>query len=678
MQTKQQYDLSSLNWSVTGFMPSSWMSKSMELGFALEPEIQTVPARVPGSVQAALRAAGLLPDWFEGLNSRACEWVEHREWMFSAVLPDHWFKNGRRFVLNCPGLDGNGIIVFNKKQVGEFNNTFLPYQFDLSEYVQATGNRLHIIFFVPPRWLGQIGYTSRMTEWKTRFNYTWDWVPRIVQIGPWEPVTIAVTDGAYITTFRCRSDWDIKSETGALWLKGVIGVATVDCRVRLALRDGHKTLKTTDLTSAEFAKGMEWKGLPIAAWWPNGAGRRKLYSVSCELLDKSGACRDRQERTVGFKNVAWKDCANAPAGADPWICVINGKPVFLQGVNWTPLLPTFADLTRDSYQRLIEQYKYLGCNIFRVWGGSQLEKSWFYDLCDEHGILVWQEFPLSSSGHENWPHEDETSMRTLVQIAESYIVRLQHHASLLMWCGGNELQGGLDGGKVGCGIPVTLNHPLMQRWLALVNCEDPGRRFVPTSASGPRFTAELPDFGKGLHWDVHGPWKGPGANPGEWAKYWNQDDSLFRSETGAPGACSSNIIRRYAGGLPVVPVTMDNPLWRRFSLWLEWDEFVIENRCEPLTLEEYVEWSQSRQSAALAMAVRSCKTRFPGIGGIILWMGHDCFPCAANTAIIDFDGQPKPAALAVAEIWRTPVEKMQSPQVPRVSKAKLETGAEFS
>lgn len=652
----RMFDLSTLNWTVAGYLPTSWTGKSMETGFALEPVIPPVPVRVPGSVQGALRAAGLLPDWFAGLNALACEWVENRDWMFSAPLPDAWFKAGRRFVLHCGGLDGNGLVVCNRKQVGAFDNSFIPYQFDLTEHIQPQGNQLHIIFRTPPRWLGQVGYTSEMKDWKVRFNYTWDWVPRLVQIGPWEAVTLAVTETTAIEALRCRSDWSVADETGTLWLRGSLtSQVPASCRVRMTLRAGGTVVRTAELTDAAFAVGVEWRGLAVQPWWPNGEGDRPLYTVICDLLDEHGNAIDFQERSVGFKHVAWRACAGAPTDADPWICAVNGRPIFLQGINWTPIRPFFADLTREDYRRIIAQYAELGCNIFRVWGGAFLEKSWFYELCDEYGLLVWQEFPLSSSGHENWPHDDEPSMQTLVQTAETYIVRRQHHASLLMWCGGNELQGGMDGGKVGIGLPVTLQHPLMQRWQALVDREDPGRRFMPSSASGPRFVASAADFGKGLHWDVHGPWKGPGANAAEWADYWRRDDALFRSETGAPGASSSELIRQYAGGLPLLPGTMDNPLWRRFSWWLEWELFTKDVGRPPVTLEEYVSWSQARQAAAIGLAVRACKSRFPAIGGIILWMGHDCFPCMANTAIIDFHGQPKPAALAASAVWRKPI-----------------------
>lgn len=648
MSPQKTYNLGELAWTVSGYIPTAWMAKSMELGFAMEPEIPAVPVNVPGSVQGALRAAGVLPDWFVGLNSRDCEWIEHREWMFTATLPDEWFTDGSHVVLNCDGLDGNGVVVFNSKRIGTFNNAFIPYQFDLTEDVRPTENKLHLIFELPPRWLGQVGYTSQMKDWKPRFNYTWDWIPRIVQIGPWEPVTLQITNGAEIESFRCRSDYDLAHATGTLWLKG----SSTGSRVSLMLRDGETVLRSVILSTQEFTTGVEWSALPVAAWWPNGAGSQPLYTITAELHDDNGTCLDVQQRTIGFKHIDWQACAGAPIEADPWICVVNGQPIFLQGVDWTPILPTFADLTEEDYRKLIEQYVALGCNIFRVWGGAFLEKEWFYQLCDKHGILIWQEFSLSSSGHENWPHEDELSMSTLVQIAESYIIRRQHHAALLMWCGGNELQEGTKGSKTGVGIPVTMDHPLMQRWQALVTREDPGRRFMPSSASGPRFIADMKEFGQGLNWDVHGPWNGPGETPEDWAAYWQLDDALFRSETGAPGACGADIIQHYAGGLAVTPGTMDSPLWRRFYWWLEWEVFIKEQGHEPESLEEYVTWSQARQSTILSLAVGSCKARFPGIGGVILWMGHDCFPCATNTSIIDFWGRPKPAALAVAKIFR--------------------------
>ena len=279
----------------------------MELGFPLEPEIAAVPARVPGSVQGTLRNAGLLPDWYEGLNSRRCEWVEHREWMFSAKPPRRMVQSG---AADSPSIAGGSTAAASSSSTRSrwraFDNAFVPYDFDLTEHVRPNDNQLHIIFFVPPRWLGQIGYTSQMKEWKPRFNYGWDWIPRLVQIGPWEPVTLIATDGDEISEFRCRTEWDITSRTGSPVDEGEPGTEARAGRVRLTLRHGGAMVKLAQVSGSEFAQGVQWQELPVQPWWPNGDGGQPLYSATCELLDEDGNSIDRQDRTVGFKHVAWR------------------------------------------------------------------------------------------------------------------------------------------------------------------------------------------------------------------------------------------------------------------------------------------------------------------------------------------------------------------------------------
>jgi beta-mannosidase len=193
---------------------------------------------------------------------------------------------------------------------------------------------------------------------------------------------------------------------------------------------------------------------------------------------------------------------------------------------------------------------------------------------------------------------------------------------------------------------------MVARLAFLMEHDDPGRRFVPTSSSGPRFGADEKEFGQGLHWDVHGPWIAAGDLDGDWSRYWGNDDALLRSETGAPGASPVDLIREHLGDCSETPCTLDNPIWRRTPWWIEWPEFLRQGGAEKATLEEYVAWSQARQARALAIAAAACKDRFPRCGGFIVWMGHDSFPCMANTSIIDFHGRPKPAALALGEIFR--------------------------
>ncbi len=646
-------DLSSLGWQLTGWIP---FAAQVHADSALVPssdvDVSAIPAQVPGSAQSALRESGIIPDWNIGLNSRLCEWVENRDWLFAADIPDEWVKPGKSYRLECKGLDYSGYVLVNGIRAGDFKGSLIPHTFDISALLKETGNRIGILFQPPPRWLGQYGRTCDMTEWKPRFNYTWDWTNRVVQIGIWDHIALVESDGCEITEFRCYTEpgaamgqWTVKA------FAGTTGESASSCR--LEVRDGEETLATRQFPLGALGSGVELECSGVETWWPNLEGEQPLYTIKCTLLDGAGAEIDCVERRIGFKSVEWRQCEGAPEAADPWICVVNGKPIFLQGVNWTPIRPNFADVTVDDYRKRLQIYKDLGCNVLRVWGGAFLEKECFYDLCDEMGLLVWQEFPLSSSGISNWPPEDEKSIAELSEIARSYITRRQHHASLLLWCGGNELQGALDGGKDGIGKPVDLTHPLLARFAKIVAEMDPTKRFLPTSSSGPRFYAEQKDYGKGIHWDVHGPWKVEGDIEPGWVSYWAEDDSLLRSELGAPGASSVEILRRYLGDCSEMPVSGANPYWRRpVNWWVESGQFAKEHGREPMSVEEYVEWSQERQRKALSIAVGSSKGRFPKCGGSIIWMGHDSFPCAANTAIVDFDGNPKPAALALSEIWR--------------------------
>lgn len=626
----------------------------MEIGAASQAEIPAIPARMPGSIQRALRSAGVIPDWSIGFNARRCEWVENRHWIFAATLPADWMQAPGRLVLHCLGLDYSGWIFLNGREAGSFRGTFVPHRFDLTSLLKpGEPNQLEIIFDCPPRWLGQFGYTSKMTEWKPRFNYTWDWTSRLVQIGIWDKIVMEAGAEDEPGPVHCTSSADLDGGRGRLRLQGGAPGESASA-VAVKLNGPSGTIFSESLSREQWVEGREWSDLEVDLWYPNGFGAQPLYELTWQSLDDSGATLDSGARTVGFKRLEWELCEGAPPEADPWICRVNGEALFLQGVNWTPIRPNFADVTEEEYRKRLELYQEIGCNMMRVWGGAFLEKDCFYRLCDEFGLLVWQELPLSSSGVENWPPEDERSIREMEEIATSYIIRRRHHVSLAMWCGGNELQGSPDGGKTGVGKPIDMSHPMMERIDALVRREDAGRRFMASSSSGPRFGADEKEFGRGLHWDVHGPWIATGPLDGDWTRYWENDDALFRSETGAPGASPVDVIRENLGECKEAPFSLENPIWRRTPWWVEWPMFLAEGGSEGATLEDYVSWSQERQAAALSIAARACKRRFPRCGGFIVWMGHDSFPCMANTAIVDFHGRPKPAALALKEVFLSP------------------------
>ncbi|MEI6083024.1 MAG: hypothetical protein WCS70_01855 [Verrucomicrobiota bacterium] len=595
-------DLTGLPWQLCGWRPYTWLlQQAIETATPFHADITPIPATVPGSAQTALRAAGLLPDWNVGLQSLACEWVEHRHWEFftDVVLP------AGPLTLHAEGLDHAGWILVDGKRVAEFTGALIRHDIPLTGDGQS--HRLSILFDEPPAEQGQVGFTSRTQHFKPRYNYSWDWCPRFVPVGISDRLWLEV--GAPVCEIiRLRTELAADNQTGHVHLQ-------IHCRAPVTLQIASVT---RDLPVGEHRVEFQ---LPVEPWWPNGAGPQRLYDL--RIGD--------QTIPVGFKRVTWNN----------WVCEVNGRPLFLQGVNWTPIRVDYHSVTAADYARLIEMYRAMGCNLLRVWGGAFLEREEFYRCCDAAGLLVWQEFPLSSSGPDNNAPNDPAIVEKLCGIARDYIHRRGHHVSKLLWCGGNELQTA-PGKSDGCGRPLDLTHPCLAALAEVVATEDPGVRFLPTSASGPRFTAAAKDFGKGLHHDVHGPWN---WMP-EWDDYWANDDALFRSETGVPGAMAAELIEKYRGECAALPASHANPWWQHTSAWWIQDDLAAGK-----SLAEYVEASQALQARAVAKAAQACRDRFPRCGGFLLWMGHDCFPCPVNTAVIDFSGRPKPAYYTLQKIF---------------------------
>jgi len=647
---KKLYDLAALPWTVGGYMPYSWKWNDTK---NLEPsaEVRPIPAKVPGSVQQALLDQGIIKDWLFYKNALEIEWVENRHWVYRVSLPDEWIKPGGEILLKCNGLDYSGWVYLNKQEAGTFKGSHLTYDFLLDGHIKETGNELEIIFDLPPRWLGQLGYSSKMTEWKTRYNYTWDWVVRLVQLGISDSISLSVSDGDRFEEASFTSDYDLQTQTGVLRLYGKIEGENGKS-ARLTLTAGGAVIAQREFSRGEYENGAVWGALPVEPWQTNLEGAQPLYEVKFELLDKNGGVLDSEQKTTGFKHVEWRQCENAPEGADPWLCVLNGKPIFLQGVNFQPIRANYADVPYGEYEKRIKLYAELGANMFRINACGYLEYECFYGLCDKYGILVWQEYPLTSSGLENWAPEDEESIQSVSKIAASFIKRRRHHASMCIWCAGNELQGTVDGQKYGTGKPCQADHPMLSALAEVTAEHDDVHRYLYNSPSGPLVGGGPESYGKGLLYDVHGPYN-LFAGREDMENYWRGDDSLFRSECCCPGNNPDDITEYYSNGRPVWPADRTNPLWcKPISWWVVSDEFAAANGRPAQTLAEFTEWSQNQQAINLSYAARACKNRFPECGGFLLWGSHDTWPQPANTTIIDFWARPKPAALALGEVWR--------------------------
>lgn len=643
-------DLNGTDWKLAGWYRHQWrIGTSMELGAKLHPVLPAVEASVPGAVQTDLMRARRLPDPNLGLRSLEIEWVNNRDWLYekSFVLPDGWL--GDRCDLELEGLDDTGEIYFNGSKLAAFEGMFVPLRFDVTSLLRGPGmpNELKIVFVASEEVDGQIGYSSRIRKLKSRFNYGWDWCPRIVPVGIWGNVKLHTYAGLRIAEFFPRTMWN-DGKRGSIELRTTVSAlrsGRYSFEYRLTDERGDAVLERTDLVELRGGDHIVIGRVDtdsVDPWWPNGWGRQPLYDISVTVRDEQGAICDGEKKTVGFRRVEFAPNPGAPADALPYTLVVNGRRIFMRGVNWVPIRPFYGDVRADDYALHLGRFRAMNANLVRVWGGAICEKEAFYDYCDRNGLLVWQEFLQSSSGIDNCPPEDPAFLDQLELVSRTMVRRRRHHASHLLWCGGNELMWDDY-------VPVHDRHRNIAMLRRVVREEDPGKPFLPASASGPTFCDGENGFGRGVHHDVHGPWDYLGDT--HHYRFFDRNDALLRTESGTPGASRAELLRRYADGHPLWPPTEENAYWaHRGSFWIQWEQLSAqfgawsENEDE---LDVYVQASRFLQMESLRYMAESTRRREPESSGFLVWMGNEPFANNANTSLIEHDAVPKPAFYAI-------------------------------
>jgi beta-mannosidase len=368
----------------------------------------------------------------------------------------------------------------------------------------------------------------------------------------------------------------------------------------------------------------------------------------------------------GIRRVELLPNEGAPEEALAYTFVVNGVRLFAKGWNWVPLDHLYGRPMPERYERFLTLARDAHVNLLRVWGGGLLEREAFYDLCDRFGIMVWQEFPQSSSGLDNRPSTDEAYLALVREQAAALIARRRHHPSLVLWCGGNELTHDDF-------TPLTSEHPVLAELKQAVDLEDPGRLWLPTSPSGPTFLPD-PDHPGRAH-DVHGPWSFLGV-PGHY-RYQNSIDPLLYSEFGVEGAANMDALARIEGKgsrewgigndradpqlptpnsqLPSLwPVERTNPLWMHHggAWWFQRER--VEALFGALSdLATFVWAGQWLQAEGLRYAVEANRRRKWRCSGVLPWQLNEAWPNATCTNAVDYFGEPKPAYDVVRRAYRS-------------------------
>jgi len=393
-----------------------------------------LPAVVPGCIHTDLLRHGVIPDPFRGEREKELSWIARKDWVYRAefkTLPD-----SDRLELVAHGLDTFAEVRLDGRLLGSSNNMFIRNIWDLSRFDRTKKHMLEITFRSV---LSEIekrreGLDSRELGWcdpvggsalirKSQCNFGWDWGPRFVTCGIFRAIEF------HAWTTNCFRHVHVAQEhaKGTVSLRLTPELASKDCKAayRLRVRLGGNIVAECD--------GLEAAIPSPQLWWPNGHGKQPLYEVELELL-RSGRVLDRWERRIGLRTIALDQSPDEFGKAFRFL--VNGRPVFAKGANWIPAHVFPHGLKRKDYEPLLRSAAEANMNMIRIWGGGVYEHEAFYDICDELGLMVWQDFMYACSLYPG----DRAFQKSAGIEAEQQVRRLHHRASLALWCGNNEIE----------------------------------------------------------------------------------------------------------------------------------------------------------------------------------------------------------------------------------------------
>lgn len=623
-------------------------TQTMETGTVLSGIFDAIPVKVPGSIYSDLHRAGIIKDPFFEMQSLDCEWVANRWWTYQTAFTVDYNKKGRNFLLRLCGIDYKARIYLNNNLLGEHEGMYTPFVENITDLIFFEGeNILSVVFEHAPDEMGQIGYTSRTHTQKARFPYRWDFCTRMVQIGLYDDVLLedigcASIDYADIQTRLDKKDCEMNcffEITGYEKCK-----AQLNCMVTF---DNEVVSDFNSTIDIDLGKNMVTSNLQIPdvkLWWPNGHGVQHLYEVQVKITGENGIS-DLKSYTVGVRELEYIRCENAPLDSFPYTIVINKKPIYIKGVNMTPLSINYGSVTDTLREEMLSLVKNANINLIRVWGGGIIEHHYFYELCDRFGIMVWQDFIQSSSGIDNKPSQITHFIKLLKESAIEAVKSRRTHVSLSFWCGGNELMEKDN-------TPSDFADSNIAELKQITDMYDPLRQMLPTTASGP---VEFLDINKpGKNYDVHGPWMYEGVEKHYFI--FNNSDSLLHSEFGVNGMTNKGSLEKILSHEQLKVYKMsENSVWRfRGEMWdtVERDSDLF-GAFLPEDIDNFIKCSQYIQYEGLRYAVMANRKRAFRNCGSIIWQFNEPMPNISCTNLVDYYLKPKLAYYAVKNSYST-------------------------
>ena len=617
---------------------------------------KSIRATVPGCVHTDLLAAGLIPDPYMERNELLVSWVAETDWQYSCSFDaDESILAQEHIELACEGLDTVAEIVLNGDVVGTTENMHCAYRFDVRSALKSGANELKITF------TSALTYTRAFAEKlgslpktmpddynyirKMACNFGWDWGPTLTTAGIWKPISLQSWDTARIASVR------------PLVMAADAASAQIDVYTDLAVDDASGLTVSLSLTDPAYETADETvyeTSFPVDGantihtvtvdnpelWWPRGYGEQPLYTLDVAVQTDDGVVLDEWSGRLGLRTARLN--TDADDIGTRFRMEINGKPVFCKGANWIPddCFPT--RVTEARYRERLEQAADMKMNMLRVWGGGLYEQDDFYDICDELGIMIWQDFLFACAAY----CEDDPFPRLIEEEARHNITRLSRHPSLVLWNGNNEniwgyfdwnWQEALQGKAWG----AEYYHDLLPKLVAEL---DPSRSYWAGSPYSGTMDIDPNDDNHGCKhvWDA---W-----NQVDYAVY-RKYTPRFVSEFGHQAHPTWATLARV---VPPEERTMDSATMLLHQKAADGhnklNTRLSEHFAMPDDFDDWLYLTQVNQARAIITGVEWYRTRMPICMGTLYWQINDCWP-VTSWASVDGDGRPKPLYYATRRFY---------------------------
>lgn len=622
------------------------------------------PATVPGVVHTDLLQNKIIEDPFFRLNERGLQWIDKEDWVYETcftLAADMMRKENMELVFE--GLDTYADVYLNDECILKADNMFRRWSIPVRQYIREENNILKVYFHSPvkidvPKWDalpyqypasndqsengGLFNKKISIFARKAGYHYGWDWGPRLVTSGIWRPVYIRAW-----SDLRINDVFIEQKEVGA-------GRAVIAGHVEL---DADKDMDGVLVTITDEATGRvlgEWQAdlkrgtnrvtvdfvlHKPKLWWSNGLGEPFLYRFRTDII-AGGELLDSKTERVGIRSL--KVVHQPDKDGHTFYIELNGRPVFAKGANYIPSDNFLPRVTPENYKRTILDAAGVNMNMLRVWGGGIYENDVFYDLCDEHGIMIWQDFMFACS---MYPAEGAL-LDNIHQEAVDNVKRLRNHACIALWCGNNECQDAWLGWGWKCEIERQNKEYADKIWAqyrqqyhvtlpGVVREYAPGTFYWPSSPFA--FEGEMSGTTDGdrHYWSVwHG--KAPISD-------YDSEKSRFFSEYGFQSFPEFDSVKRYA------PYPEDWDIRSEVMMSHQRggdhangliETYLLNEYKKPRDFRAFLYMNHVLQGDAIKTAIESHCRQMPYNMGTLFWQHNDCWP-VASWASRDYYGRWK-------------------------------------